>query len=127
MAKKSKLELLLSVKPIENTEIYPSQRFKDAGATVTIKAIDEADFKDAQTMSTGKDGEMDELKMALLIVEKALVEPSVDEIREATTAYSNEAAIKNMFNLGERAKISEQILKLSGFDSFDAQVDEAKK
>lgn len=127
MAKKSKLELLLSVKPIENTEIYPSQRFKDAGATVTIKPIDESDFKDAQAMSTGKDGEMDELKMALLIVEKALVEPSVDEIREATTAFSNEAAIKNMFNLGERAKISEQILKLSGFDSFDAQVDEAKK
>lgn len=127
MAKKSKLELLLSVKPVENKEIYPSQRFKDAGAAITIKPIDEGEFKDVQALATDKSGELEELKMALLIVEKALVEPSIAEIKEATGALTNEVAIKNTFNLGERAKISEQVLKLSGFDSFDTQVEDAKK
>lgn len=127
MAKKSKLELLLSVKPVENKEIYPSQRFKDADASITIKPINESELKDAQALATDKDGEMDEMKMALLIVERALVEPTVAEIREGTGALTNDIAIKNTFNIGERAKISEQVLKLSGFESFDVQVEEAKK
>ena len=127
MAKKSKLELLLSVKPVENKEIYPSQRFKDAGATVTLKPINDAEFKDVQKLAAGKDGDLDEMKMATLIVERGLVEPTVAEIKEATGALTNEIAIQNTFNIGERAKISEQVLKLSGLSDFDVQVDEAKK
>lgn len=124
---KSKLELLLSVKKIENKEIYPSQRFKDAGSTITIRAIDDADYKDAQVLATKADGELDELKLSMSLIEKAIVEPTVAELREATGAMTNELALKAVFNIGERAKISEQVLDLSGFQKFDAQVEEAKK
>jgi len=128
MAKKTKLELLLGMKPVGNREIYPSQRFKDAGVSITIRPITDEEFKASQTAATGADGEMDEVAASLALIEKALVEPSVDELREATGALTNDAALRNQFLLGERVKISSEILALSGLDmSFNAAVDEAKK
>ncbi|WP_270813845.1 phage tail assembly chaperone [Exiguobacterium sp. CinTr1] len=128
MAKKTKLELLLGMKPVGNRDIYPSQRFKDAGAAITIRPITDEEFKAAQNLATDASGEMDETVASLALIEKALVEPTVDELREATGALTNDAALRNQFLLGERAKISSEILSLSGLDmSFNAAVDEAKK
>ena len=86
------------------------------------------EFKASQTAATGADGEMDEVAASLALIEKALVEPSVNELREATGVHTNDAALRNQFLLGERVKISSEILALSGLDmSFNAAVDEAKK
>lgn len=123
---KSKIDLLLGFDLVAPKEITPSQRIKDLGITITVKPLDEDQFKEVRASAAGADGKADEFKMATKTIQLALVDPSPEELMSATGSLTQELAIKKIFNVGERVSMSEEIMKISGFGPVAEEVEDLK-
>ncbi len=125
-ADKSKVQLLLGADINANVEFTPSQRLKDLGVTVTLRPLDDEGVKIARTAAEDGKGNIVDEKLAIKAIELALVDPSPQELFEATGALTQELALKRVFNVGERASMSAHIMKISGFAPIQEEVDELK-
>ncbi|OIN67392.1 hypothetical protein BLD48_05740 [Exiguobacterium sp. KRL4] len=123
---KSKIDLLLGFDLVAPKEITPSQRIKDLGITITVKPLDEDQFKEVRASAVSADGKADEFKMATKTIQLALVDPSPEELMNATGSLTQELAIKKIFNVGERVSMSEEIMKISGFGPVQEEVEDLK-
>lgn len=123
---KSKIDLLLGFDLVAPKEITPSQRIKDLGITITVKPLSEDEFKEVRAAAVNADGKADEFKMATKTIELALVDPSPAALKEATGSMTQELAIKQIFNVGERVSMSEEIMKISGFGPVAEEVEDLK-
>lgn len=125
-ADKTKLQLLLGSDISANVEFTPSQRLKDLGVSVTLRPLDDEDVKIARSASEDAKGNVDDTILQSKTIELSLVDPSPAELFEATGASTQSAAIKAVFNVGERASIAQQAMKISGFAPIQEEVDELK-
>lgn len=125
-ADKTKLQLLLGADINANVDFTPSQRLKEIGVSVTLRPLNDEDVKEARAASEDEKGRVDEIKLQLKTIELSLVDPSPAELLEATGSMTQELAIKAVFNVGERASIAQQAMKISGFAPIQEEVDELK-
>ena len=106
-------------------EIYPSERFRNAGKAFTIKAMTNARMKEyrRQTSRRLKNGQRDDDPIAfnVAIAIGQTVKPNLKskELVDRLHAGSPENAIELILLPGEIAEISSQVMNLSGFGDDD--------
>ncbi|NGQ95502.1 hypothetical protein G3578_10090 [Brevibacillus sp. SYP-B805] len=113
-----------------NVNLEKQVYIKRLGVHFTVKAIDGDTLTRIQERSTWYDGKgknrtkvVDDQKMNMLIVAEGCVDPNFSDPRALEKYKASDAAdcVKKALLAGEIAKLSNEILSLSGFDDDDSE------